>query len=546
MAPLDRGSTDDEGRNRMTVCRESLRIVKGRCRGTTNSSAPRTTDVIVVGSGVAGLSAAITAADSGARVVVIEKTRHLGGSTRLSIGSFSAAGTSIQARAGVYDTISEFEADLVNINGDEDQRDNPRLRRVLVENSAAAFEWLRSFGLQFFGPTPEASFSHPRMHNVVPNSRAYIHVLEAQARKRGVHIAAGVHVRRLTVGDGRVTGVEADESYAATQGVILATGDYSGSADYKGRFMSKESAVVPPINPTNTGDGFTMALDVGARCLNMDRGIEELRFGAGGGSKLISRLPVAVPAAWAMRVAFERLPRRVSSLIIRTMLTGWLSPSVGLYGEGAILVGPDGQRFCNEEDPRAAARGLAALDAGRGAYAVFDSSTADLFSKWPNYLSTFPGISYAYLDDYRRLRPDLCHVADTLPDLARSIGVPGPRLTDTVAAWSKSVSDEQDGLGRSRFGGGILRPPFHALGPLHPVVTITDGGLAIDEHCRVLDGSDQPIPGLFAVGATGQGGMLLRGHGLHISWGAVSGRIAGRFITSEISTSDDELGAGDR
>src|SRR5690606_35206952 len=72
--------------------------------------------------------------------------------------------------------------------------------------------------------------------------------------------------------------------------------------------------------------------------------------------------------------------------------------------------------------------------------------------------------------------------------------------------------------------------PYFALGPVRAFVTITEGGLAVNSRMQVLGADALPIPGLYAAGSTGQGGVLLEGHGHHISWAFVSGRLAGKSI----------------
>ena len=74
---------------------------------------------------------------------------------------------------------------------------------------------------------------------------------------------------------------------------------------------------------------------------------------------------------------------------------------------------------------------------------------------------------------------------------------------------------------------GIHSENIYVLGPIYPMLTTTEGGLAVDTECRVLGPDQKPIRGLYAVGCTGQGGLLLRGHGLHLAWVFTSGRIAG-------------------
>ena len=81
--------------------------------------------------------------------------------------------------------------------------------------------------------------------------------------------------------------------------------------------------------------------------------------------------------------------------------------------------------------------------------------------------------------------------------------------------------------------GTLAIPPYIALGPVRSVFVHAEGGLAVDAHHRVLGADDRPIPGLYAAGSTGQGGLLLKGHGHHLAWAFVSGRRAGRFAALE-------------
>ena len=79
----------------------------------------------------------------------------------------------------------------------------------------------------------------------------------------------------------------------------------------------------------------------------------------------------------------------------------------------------------------------------------------------------------------------------------------------------------------------LATPPFCALGPAKSYIVLTDGGLAVNEALQVLGEDDAPIPGLYAAGSAGQGGLMLKGHGHHIGWAFTSGRIAGRHATRE-------------
>lgn len=499
--------------------------------------APTTTstfDVVVVGGGGSGLSAAIVAATAGLRVVLLEKNQRLGGSTGLSVGSFSAAGTSLQARHEIKDSEVRFVSDIKEMNGGLEVHENEALREVLVAGAAASFEWLRTLGVQFLGPSDQPHFTASRMHQVVPNSRAYISALRAAALRAHVDIQLGVRAEKLLRDEaGRVIGVHAGAEFLATRGVILAAGDYSASADMKSLYASADVGRLPPINPTNTGDGFAMALEVGAGVRNMWRVLDDLRFVPPQGVDIAKALPHSVPSSVLMRIAIERLPRFAIGWFARRALTSWVAPSRALFAEGAILVNALGNRFADELSSPARRLGD---EPGHVCYLVMDSATADKFRQAPNPISTFPGVTYAYLGDYLRLRPDVTHVAPTVEALAQRMHVDPSALQRTVDDYNTAVNEGVDRrFGRSRLGPGLRKPPYVAMGPMLGRIVITDGGVAINERCQVLDESGTRIAGLYAVGATGQGGLLLKAHGLHLAWAVTSGRIAGQAMTQEPS-----------
>ena len=145
-------------------------------------------DVLVIGGGGAGLAAAIEAADNEAHVILIEKNPELGGTTAWSIGSFTATQTPQQMSHGIDDNPDEHFADMIKFAGPLADRDNPLLRRLFVDNASETLRWLETLGVEFFGPMPEPPHSKPRMHNVLPNSKAYIRQLGQQALNNGIDI----------------------------------------------------------------------------------------------------------------------------------------------------------------------------------------------------------------------------------------------------------------------------------------------------------------------------------------------------------------------
>jgi succinate dehydrogenase/fumarate reductase flavoprotein subunit len=481
-------------------------------------------DVVVIGGGGSGLAAASEAARAGGRVVLLEKNPALGGTTSWSVGSISATRTPHQRARGIVDSPDAHFEDLEILAGRYAARDNRVLRRILVDNTTELLAWLMSLGLEFLGPNDEPPHRVARMHNVIPNSRAFAYYLGRHCRRVGVEIRLATRAERLVREAGRIVGVMARDADGPLElrvrgAVVLASGDYSASAALKARFANDLVAALDPVNPTATGDGFPLALEHGAVVVNGDivRG-PIMRFVPPSRASLLRRLPPSRPLARTMRWCAEHLPAAIQRPLLMSFLVTALGPSPALFQAGAILVNRTGARFADE---RANPAPKLPEQPDKLAYILFDQAVAARFTAWPHYVSTAPGIAYAYLADYRRNRRDLFHRAGTIDALAASLSVAPGTLAETIAAHNAALPG---GDGRAP----IAQPPFFALGPVKSYVVFTDGGLRVTERLEVVDASGAVIDGLYAAGSTGQGGLLLEGHGHHLGWAFISGRIAGR------------------
>ena len=481
----------------------------------------------MVGGGGAALAAAAEAARLGARVIVVEKNRILGGSTRLAVGLMMAAGTRIQRAAGIEDTPQLYDEELEKIANRQGVAGNADLRRLLAQNAAETVDFLESIGVDFIGPLEQPPFKVKRYHQALPDGRAYVHHLHRLCDSLGVEIRLRTRAKRLLLTGARVTGIETgsargkNRTLTARAGVILATGDISANHELRARFVGQNPQAVGAYNPTSTGDGHLMALDIGAALApHPDLGpqIGTIAFARiTDMPAMLGLLPYRILTP-TMKFATRLLPEAwLRPFVVRAALAD-LPIEPALYEEGAILINRDGERFADEL--RLTCNDVAGQPKGH-AYIVFDGRIAARFSAWPHFVSAAPGVVYAYVDDFRRARNDLYFEARSIRSLAARLGVPVSRLEQTIAS-------------RNAAGAPLVRPPYFALGPLSAKVRHIPVGITVNTRLQVLRPSGEAIPGLYAAGDVGQGGFIGPTHGQSLAWAMTSGRLAGRYATEEL------------
>ena len=287
-------------------------------------------------------------------------------------------------------------------------RDNDPLRRILCEHVPETFAWLLSLGVRFYGPMPEPPHRVPRMHNVLPNSRSYIWHLERHARRIGVAIRCGTRARRLIQDGGRVIGVEtgnAERILAAprrrARGRRLhqrrrAQAPLHLRAGRQGRRRQSRPrpATARPWRSSSARASSTAIWRSAPRSASSRRSATAWCGGCRPGLLLGSFM------AWSL----DHMPPALLRPFVMSFVTTALAPSPALFEAGAVLINRQGERFCDELDEPA----LALPDQPDGqAYILLDQTIAEKFSAWPNFISTAPGVAYAYLADYRRNRKDV-------------------------------------------------------------------------------------------------------------------------------------------
>jgi len=473
--------------------------------------------------------AAATAARRGLRVIVFEKAPCVGGTTGMSVGTIMAARTRQQRAAGIVDHPNTHAADLEAICRSMGVTDDAQLRQVLVENVADTVAWLREIGINFLAPLPQPPHSVDRLHQVMPTSRAYVVRLHRMCMKLGVVFHLGMPATRLIVEQSRVVGIEAGISDAtvlarARAGVILASGDAGGNGRLMHAYMKTWADGVEIYNPNNSGDGHEMALAAGADIVaRKDLGFEStahIRF-VKPKRNAFQNIPPYPALTRMMVLAAKYLPKRMIRPILMRFLTTVLGPDAGVFKEGALLVNKQGARIGDEHGlPNI----LIPREPDGVGYLVFDHRFACKFSKWPYFISTAPGVAFAYIQDYKSTRPDLFTRSQTLTELAEKRGFDAEQLMASVELANRSRSEATR----------LLEGPFYALGPVKTWVLVAPLGLRVTNHFEVLHRDGGVIPGLFAVGHVGMGGFTMTGHGHGLGWAFTSGRLAAEYAADQI------------
>ncbi|MFC5753666.1 FAD-dependent oxidoreductase [Actinomadura rugatobispora] len=439
-------------------------------------------EVVAVGAGLAGLAAAVAAAEGGARVTILEKRPEIGGSTVLSAGLSAFAGTDEQAVAGIADDPATLRRDLLETGR---HRNDPALVEVYCSDQLATYRWLRGLGIVYGEVHAASGQSVPRSHPT--DTRVLVRTLLDRARSLGAAFRPGTGAHRLIVEDGAVRGVRTTggEELRA-DAVVLASGGFSRNPELLDRFAPRMGRALRGGAEGSTGDGLLMAWKAGAGVIDTPYikgtfGIHPDPDGAEGGTGILA-----------------------------------------IY-KGAIAVDRSGRRFVDESLPYKEV-GDACLDRDGGiAFQIFDAAVMERSDP-----------SVPIYDFAARTGNGLLHTAPTLAELARDIGVPADALEATVAEYNAAIeSGRPDPFGRATLSGGvgapvpIAVPPFYAH-PSTAVVLATYCGLTIDPDMRVLDVFGEVIPGLYAAGEV-VGGLHGAGYvtGTSIGKAAVFGRRAG-------------------
>lgn len=446
-------------------------------------------DVIVIGTGAAGLSAAAIAADEGASVLMVEAADRTGGSSALSGGVFYAAGTSLQHEAGIADddTDAMFHY-YMTLN---QYKIEPALVRTLCEQSTPAFEWLRGIGVDFTVDNLYASGVDKvrRGHRATDGGAGIVEGIEGFLSGKSIDTVLETRVERLLVEDGRVGGIVVDGQPVRSAATVIATGGFGANPQLLAE-LYPDAARYGDLHwyigaPTCQGDGLGLAAQVDGQLSRENRGL--LLLTPGFAKDLESYLP------------------------------GWL-----------MMVNRHGRRFVDETIEYSVLAAVMDEQPGQDCFAIFDE-TARLASKTTQYRPAPNWTADRLLD---HVEAGTLVSAPTLEELAEKLGVPAARLTTTAERYNTLVEmgSDADYFKPSAMLRPVAQGPFYAAHIRPAIICWTGTGIRIDTEARVLGADDRPVPGLYAAGETtgGMFGQCYAAGGASIGNAVVFGRIAGR------------------
>lgn len=445
------------------------------------------TEVVVVGAGAAGLSAALEAANNGAKVILVEKLAMTGGSTARSGGKVQAAGTDIQKANGVEDNADLYYNHLMSVG---ENKVDPVKTRLVADNSLTDFNWLVENGVEFSKNIEQLheKYRPIRGHYVsVQDGKteqdghgwAITQPLEKMAKEKGVEILLETPAKKLiTDNDGTVTGIECEDSQGNkivvnAKAVILATGGYDFNKELLEEYAPLMKPVYSTVAPGNVGDGLIMARDAGAE------------IQSGGGAILL----------------YLDLAARVGEA-------------------GGLYVDTTGSRFMDETDFWFTRTKK-----------LMDRNQTGMF-----YITDAKG----KLDSFDALVKDgKMAEGSTIEELAGKLGM--TELASTVERYNelseKGVDEDFDK--NPEYMKSVDEGPFYAVA-FAPVSSGTFGGPVTNEKAQVIAEKGGIIKGLYAAGEVANGDMFYReypGSGSSISICVGMGRIAGRTAAEEAKAS---------
>ncbi len=490
-------------------------------------------DVVVIGAGGAGMTAAMTAADAGQKVVILESQAMVGGNSARATGGMNAAKTVYQDEnefdqaagvektlataaekyadnetitalaktvseqwaayqanpTGYFDSVELMELDtMVGGKGIND----PELVKTLCEGTADAIDWLDENGITLHNVSSFGGASVKRIHRpvneegkVVSVGAYMIPLLQENCEKRGIDIVLNTTVDTiLTDANGAAVGVSGTDKDGNTvvvnaKSVILATGGFGANLDMVTKYKPELAGFMTTNAAGAQGQGIEMATAIGAGTVDMDQ----------------IQIHPTVEANTAALI------------------------TEGLRGDGAILVNANGERFIDEVGTRDVVSAAEIAQPGSYSWLIVDQAMADASSVIQGYI-----------------KKGYTKTGATYEELAKELDVDPAAFANTMETWNSYVEAKNDpDFGRTSFANPLNNGPYYAI-KVTAGVHHTMGGVTINSATEVLKEDGTVIPGLFAAGeVTGGVHGANRLGGTAVADFVVFGRIAGESAANYAS-----------
>lgn len=418
-------------------------------------------DVVVVGAGGAGYAAALTAAEAGKNVVLLEKLGIVGGDTILSGGAMAVPNNWFQKRDGIEDSVEKMAEDMI-VGGDH--VGDPDLVNVICEGAYGAMEWLIFNGGVAWQPYERFFGGHSVIRSLIPEGNEGSGIIcKLDKRAEGLK---NLKVCRNTKADelvqdasGAVVGLKATNTATGetydfkAKAVILAAGGFGSNVEMRMKYNPEmDEKILSTDSVGATGDCHVMAEKIGANLIDM---------------QYIQTYPVCDPETGSLLyVGDVRLESR------------------------AIMVNKEGDRFVEELDRRDVLSNAIVEQTDGKAYMLFNQANADE-----------TGLLVTHEDEYENLEARKVIVkGDTLEAVCEPFGVDAAELAKTVEKWNQYCKDGNDPDFNFRGDFNAIEDGPYYLMAYKPAVHYTMGGLHINTDAQVLDDADAPIPGLYAAG----------------------------------------------
>ncbi|OTN90006.1 fumarate reductase flavoprotein subunit [Enterococcus sp. 7E2_DIV0204] len=444
-------------------------------------------DIVIIGAGGAGMTAALQAKEAGMNPAILEKMPVAGGNTIKSSSGMNASETKYQKEEGITDSNDKFfEETLKGGKGTNDKE----LLRFFVDHSADAIDWLDTKGIELSNLTITGGMSEKRTHRPADGSAIGGYLVDGLVRnvkEEKIPLFVNANVTEITEKDGQVNGVKVKLNDKETKeiksnAVIVTTGGFGANKEMLEKYDPKLKDYVTTNQEGTTGDGIKMIEKLGGATVDMKE------------------------------IQIHPTVQQDKSFLIGEVVRG----------EGAILASQEGTRFVNEMDTRDKVSAAITALPEKSAYLVFDQGVRERAKA---------------IDFYDE--QGFVVEGETIEELAKKIDMPEAKLKETIEQWNKEVQAKSDTQYNRATGmdHDLSTGPYYAI-KIAPGIHHTMGGVKINTKTEVLKEDGAPIKGLYAAGeVTGglHGANRIGGNAVAdiIIFGRQSGTEAASFASAQ-------------